>query len=160
MFLLLVAGCSSGAHRGPGRRAGTDPAELMPILAQWCGDGPAAGAPWSAVADDDAEWRALRARLGPVAACFGSDFVPPPGSRVLVVVAPGGLHAAAAGVEVATEEGVDVLTFSTVAVEVLRTPAWVLVVPARRQQLAIVLAMPAPGYAVPIESLVEVFEPR
>ena len=61
---------------------------------------------------------------------------------------------------VTTEEGVDVLTFTTVAAPAPRSPLWVLTVPARPQQLAIVLAMPAAGFEVPIEALLQVFAPR
>jgi hypothetical protein len=159
-FVALVAACSSGARRGAEACPVSPAAELLPILRQWSGDVPPVASPWSAIADDAGDWRALRQRLGPAADGLGRDFAPPPGTRVLVLVAPGGSHTAVAEVRIATEEGVDVLTFATVAGGELRSPAWVLSVPSRRQQLAVVLALPAPGFAVPIETLLQVFEPR
>jgi hypothetical protein len=161
-FLLVLAGvaCTAPAPPRPDPTVELAADELLPVLRQWCGDGPATDAAWCAVARHGDEWRALRSRLGPVGDCFGEDFVPAAGTLVMAVAAPTGLHRAASPVRVATEEGVDVLTFTTVVDPAPRSPLWVLVVPARPQQLAVVLALPAAGFEVPIEALLQVFAPR
>ena len=140
-------------------------AELLPILRQWCGEQPGPAVAWCAVAGDAASWRALQARLGPVAGtCFGADFELPPGARVLAVAAAAGLVAGSPPVRVATEEGVDVVTVATAASPspgaVASAPVLVLLLPERRHQLAVVLAVPDPAYGVAVEQLLAVFEPR
>lgn len=159
LVVSLVA-CAAPAPQPVDPVVETGSQELLPILRQWCGDGPAVDTAWCAVARHGDEWRALRSRLGPAADGLGQDFVPAAGTLVVAVAAPSGLHRPAAAVRVATEEGVDVLTFSTVADEVSSSPLWVLVTPARPQQLAVVLALPAAGFEVPIEALLQVFAPR
>jgi hypothetical protein len=139
--------------------------ELLPILRQWCGALPGPAAAWCAIATDAASWRALRARLGPVAGnCLGADFELPPGARVLVVAAAAGLVAGSPPVRVATEEGVDVVTVTTAASPspdvATAAPVLVLLLPERRHQLAVVLAEPDPAYGVAVERLLAVFEPR
>ncbi|MCU0865222.1 MAG: hypothetical protein MUC36_15665 [Planctomycetes bacterium] len=161
-FLLVLSGvaCTAPVPSRPDPTVDLAANELLPILRQWCGDGPATDTAWCAVAGHGDEWRALQSRLGPAGACFGQDFGPAAGTLVMVVAAPTGLHRAATPVRVATEEGVDVLTFTTVADPAPRSPLWVLAVPARPHQLAVVLALPAAGFEVPIEALLQVFAPR
>lgn len=135
--------------------------ELLPIVRLWCGEAPSQDASWFAEAHDLAGWRALRARLGPDAAALPDAWGSGAGVRVVAVVAAAGAHTADPVPRTASEEGVDALTLRAVAQRgPLRSPAWLVVVPDRPHQLAVILATPRAGLPVPQEAFLGVLDPR
>jgi hypothetical protein len=151
---LLLGACSAvetphgaGAAAGSATRSAAGTAAGQPLLVSLACELPAVAATWCERATTLAEWKAMRQRLGGVAAALPDgwcDF----GAEAVVAVAT----AAAAvqpGFECALteEEGVDVLTLTQAHMAAGAARSWGIVIKTTRRpaQLAVVLRHSGPG---------------